>query len=598
MAIHRLKRSFTAGELSPLMDGQTENDRYKFGCRQLKNFYVRPQGPVSRREGFFFKYDLTSMIGDYDMSVNPRMIPFIFNKTQAYAVVLFYFTTGGVTTARCVFAVDDGLVEDPLSPGDPYTYEFTGVFEIENLVYKQSADILYIAQPNRKPIEFKRLAEDNWSANEISFTDIPLDWNDTDGWPEFVDFFEQRIVYASTFKRPQTLWFSKSGDFYDFGKSSPIVASDSVTLTLDSGTQNKIQWTNTSTRVLVGTMGDEWAVSGSGYEPLSFESNRTARHTNVGGEKLQSLMIGNVTLFLEKHGRRVNQFVFDFNADAYDTVDLSVLAPHLTDENSLVNWTYQQSPHGIIWAVRDDGDVIAMTFKREHKVAGWHHHDTDGKFLDLCSVPGQREDDLWAVVERTIGGEAKWYLEKKAPEFRTGDVKDSYFLDSMLVYDGAPAGTITGLGHLEGKTVSVLADGAVLSDRTVTSGQIVIEKESSRVVVGLPYESILEPVLLDSALTDGTTLGRVSRVTDLVLRLYKSLLFEYGKYNDYGELELEERPFRYPSDTTGEQVPLFTGDIEVAFQEGYTNDVRVILRQRRPLPLTVLYAVDVVEVYD
>lgn len=598
MAIHRLKRSFTAGELSPLMDGQTENDRYRFGCRQLKNMYVRPQGPVSRREGLLFKYDITTLIGTYGMTVPPRLIPFVFDENQAYAIVMFYYKTGGTTTTRCVFAVDDGLVEDPVSPGDPYIFEFTGTFELEKIVYKQSADIIFIAQPNRKPIEFKRLAADNWSANEIVFTDMPTDWNATDGWPEFVDFFEQRILYASTWKRPQTLWFSKSGDFYGFGKSTPIVASDAVTLTMDSGTQNKIRWTNTSTRVLVGTLGDEWAVSGSGYEPLSFQSNRTARHTNVGAEKLQALMIGNVTIFLERHGRKVNQFVFDFNADAYDTVDLSVLAPHLTDNNRVVNWTYHQSPHGIIWAVRDDGDAIAMTFKREHKVAGWHHHDTDGKFLDFCAIPGQGDDDLWALVERTIGGNRKWYLEKKAPEFKSDDVRDSYFLDSMVVYNGAAAQTITGLSHLEGKAVSVLADGAVLTERVVTSGQIVIEVPATRVVVGLPYESIAEPILLDNPLKDGTSLNRIARITDVSLRIYRSLLFEYGRYNDYGELVMEEKPFRYPSDNTGQQVPLFTGNIDVSFQEGYDSDARFVLRQSKPLPLTLLYVVDTVEVYD
>jgi hypothetical protein len=396
--------------------------------------------------------------------------------------------------------------------------------------------------------------------------------------------------------RPQTLWFSKSGDFYDFGTSTPIVASDAVTLTMDSGTQNKIQWTSTAKQLLVGTIGDEWAISGSGYEPLSFSSNRTARHTNVGSEKLEALMIGPVTLFLELHGRRVNQFVFDFNADSYDAVDLSVLSPHLTDEYSIIGWTYQQTPKGVIWCVREDGKLIAFTYKREHKVTGWHVHDTDGSFLTICSIPGDREDDLFAVVERTIDEVDKWYIEIKQPEFKSDSVLDCYFLDSHLVYDGTAVTTIDGLDHLEGKTVSVLADGGVLADKVVTSGEITLEVAASKVVVGLPYESIVEPVLPDMSLDDGSTYGRTARITKADILVYRSLLFEYGRYGD-DDWDFEEEPFRYPGDTTGEQVPLFTGVKEVDFLEGYNQHPRLAIRQRKPLPLTVLAIVDHLEVY-
>jgi hypothetical protein len=593
MAIHRLKRGFTAGEISPLMMAQVENDRYKTGCRQLKNMVIHPQGPTSRREGFLFLYDLTTLltsglVGD----TIPRFVPFIFSRTQRY--VLAFYPFGSVV--RVAFVTRAGLVEDPDSPGDPYIYEFTGVFDIDNFKYAQSADILYIVQSGRTPIEFKRLAHDEWSANEIVFTSMPSDWNSTDGFPEFVDFFEQRMVYASTTERPQTLWFSKSGDFYDFGVSSPIVASDAVTLTMDSGTQNKIQWTSTGKQLLVGTLGDEWAISGSGYEPLSFTSNRTARHTNIGGERLEAMMIGPATIFLELHGRRVNQFVFDFNADSYDAVDLSVLAPHLTDEYSVTRWTYQQTPMGVIWCVREDGQMISFTYKREHKVTGWHIHDTEGLFLDVCSIPGDREDDVFVLVEREVEGVKKWYIEVKQPEFKSDDAVDSYFLDSHLIYDGTAVDTISGLDHLEGMTVSVLADGGVLADKVVASGAISLEVSASKVIVGLAYESIVEPVLPDMQLVDGSTYGRVVRITKADILLYRSLLFEYGKFSD-GEWKFEEEPFRYPVDITGVQVPLFTGVKEVDFFEGYGQYPRLAVRQRKPLPMTVIAIVDHMEVY-
>jgi len=598
MGTHRLKRNFTGGELSDILLGQIENDRYKYGCRRLKNMIVRPQGPVSRREGFQFIYDLTSLIGTYGMAVKPRIIPFEYDKDNAYSLVFFYSTNTSVTTTRVVFATGTGLVEDPTSPGDPYIYEFTGTFELEKMVCKQSADILFIVQPNRVPIEFKRLDHDEWSANEISFTSMPSDWNATDGYPQFVDFYEQRMVFASTLERPQTVWFSKSGDFFNFGVSSPIVASDAVTLTMDSGTQNKIRWTNTTKQLLLGTLGDEWSIAGSGYEPLSFSSNRTSRHTNVGSEKINALMINNVTLFIEKHGRRVNQFVFDFNSDTYDTVDLSVLAPHMTDNNSIISWAYQQSPYGIVWCIRDDGAMIALTFKREHKVAGWHFHETDGKFLTVGCTPGSREDDIWVVVERTIDDNVVWYIEKKAPEYKSDSILDAYFLDSHIVYDGASATTITGLEHLEGETVSILANGGVMADRVVELGAITLDYAVEKAVIGFKYESILEPTLLDINMIDGTRIGRVQRITKVDAYIYKSILFEYGRYDDSGNtIVTEELPFMYPSNITGQQIPLFTGNKEFDFPEGYDPETRLLVRQIKPLPLTVIMLTDTVETY-
>lgn len=563
---------------------------------------VRPQGPVSRREGFLFIYDITSLIGVDDMSINPRMISFEFDKDNTYAIVLFYYSAlveGVITrTARAVFGTGEGLVEDPDSPGNPYTYEFTGIFEIESIVFKQSADIIYIAQPNRTPIEFKRLAHDEWSANEAVLADAPLDWGEETGYPQFVDFYEQRICYASTWERPQTIWFSKSGDFYDFGKTEvETIASDAVTLTLDSGTQNKIRWTSTSKQILVGTAGDEWAISGSGYEPLSFASNRTARHTNVGSEKMPAIMIGNVTLFIQKHGRKVNQFIFDFNADSYDAIDLSVLAPHLTENNSIVSWAYQQEPYGIVWCVLDNGEMIAITFKREHKVAGWHVHDTQGKFLEVCCVPGNREDDVWAIVERTVGVTKKWYLEKKSPEFKSNSVLDCVFLDSCGIYEGIAADIISVGSHLEGMEVEILADGGVVVNKTVIEGIIRLDTPASKVVYGLPYVSDVEPTLLDLVMDNGTSLGRMLRVTWVDVMLYKSLLFEYGTYEGDELRVVEELPFLFPHDPTGRQIPLFTGLKQFDFPEGYDPQTRILVRQRRPLPLTLIAMIDTVEVY-
>lgn len=667
MSIRRLKSNFTSGELSPLMDARVDNDRFKNGCKRLKNMHVKVQGPAVRRSGFQFIYDLSSL--GLDSSIRPRMIPFVFDELNTYQLIFFKHISG---LYRVVFATGTGLVEDPDAPGTPYTFEFTGVMDIAEMHYAQSADILFITQPLRMPIEFKRLAHDEWEANEVTVTTPPFvinktaitigssaktgtvtltasatlftaayvgqkiklnagivlistftsgtevvgtvttelseitataqwyaqEWSAAFGFPRFVGFFEQRLFYASNTTRPQTIWFSKSGDYSDFGISSPIVASDGATFTLDSGLQNKMQWVVSARELIIGTLGDEWAVSGSGYEPLSFASIKAGRHTNHGGEDLNPLMIGPVILFLERLGRTINQLVYDYNSDSYSTVDVSVLAPHLTDESTIVAWDYQQTPNGIVWAVREDGNLLGLTFKREHNVTGWHEHDTQGRFIDVSCIPGTKEDDVWVLVEREIGENTFMYLEKKAEEFQSIDVDGAYFLDSFLVYEGALASQLSGMGHLEGKRVDVLGSGFVFSNLLVTGGEVTLTVPVTKAVVGLSYESEVVPKMNEFDISTGSTFSRMRRTDHLDIMLYKSLGLEIGRYEDGEEVGLEEVPFRVPGDPVESPVALFSGIKRVAFNAGHDRVSDIFIRQTQPLPLTVICIVDEVDIKD
>jgi len=600
VAIHRLKRNFTAGELSPLLSARINNERFKNGCVTLLNMLVKPQGPVTRRPGLGFIYDLTSLLDGHFPDEKPRMVPFEFNEVESYALVFYRYSADEITwTTRFVVGYGDGLVADDVNPTEPFVYEIAGDFDIDTFAYSQSGDILYIAQSGRIVLEVKRVTRNSWTVTEMAIIDQPSDWNATDGFPEIVSFYEQRIVFGANQSRPQTLWFSKSGDFYDFGKATPDpLASDSIVLTLDSGTLNKIRWMSSARNLLVGTLGDEWSIFGGSYEPLSYKNPRAIRHTNNGSQSLKPLMIGQVTIFLERFGTTVNQFVFDYNSDAYDVVDLSVLAPHLTEVNTITEWGYQQTPGGVIWCVRDDGNMIALTFKREHKVTGWHRHDTQGKFMTMASVPGSVQDDVWAVIERDISGVRKWYIEKMKPEFRGDDLTEAYFCDSHISAEFEEAvSEVSGLAHLEGMKVTALADGAVVPDQVVTQGKIQLQMPAKKIVVGLHYESIVEPTMGDVPMKDGTILGRIQRVTKLDIILVNSLGFEYGTiHSEDGEF-MEEEPFRKPGDLTGQSVPIFSGTKEVDFMEGYDEMTRVLVRQKQPLPLTVVGLVDTFEAY-
>ena len=399
---------------------------------------------------------------------------------------------------------------------------------------------------------------------------------------------------------------SKAGDFHDFGAEATPGEADAVTFTLDSGTQNKIMWLQAVKALNVGTLGNEWTVSGGANNSVTPTNVLSLRQTDNGSERIKPLMVGLTTLFVERFARNINEFVYDYNMDSFKTSDVTILAPHLTEQSPIRNWDYQQVPDSIIWCTRDDGRLLALTYQREHKVVGWHWHETNGLFIDVATLPSveDREDELWVAVERSVQldpedpetVEPRWYIEKKSPQFKGTTSQEGRFLDSHLVYDGEATNILTGLEHLEGRNVSVLADGAVHPDVQVVGGQITLQYETSHAVVGLAFESEVRPHLPEIPTEEGTSMTRVQKISSLAISLYRSLGMEIGvDHSEDGE-RIEEQPFRRPTDLTGRAVPLYTGVYPMTFMEGFDRKSEYFIRQRQPLPLTVLSIVDEIEV--
>jgi hypothetical protein len=689
MPFFRLKHSFTAGELSPLMNDRIDFERYRNGCKVLQNMFCATQGPAVRRPGFKFVYDIGTL-GQDPARPQTRLIPFVFSELQAYAMLFFYATDG---TCKVVFATTnqdgtDGLVvstgiqceydtesvRDYTGTGD-YTFNYppgstvtankvwhvaadgtrtdlveatdytiaydnpNGVatvsvtngtitggalyceltvqvpaipalqvvsltmpdgFDLETFDWAQSGDEMYIAQSELQPLIIQRHDHECWQLVQVTFQNQPDDWSDEYGWPERVTFHQQRLCFAANKIRRQTVWLSKAGDYSDFGINSPLLDSDAVTFTIASGKQNRIQWITSSKSLHIGTLGDEWTVSGNDQSALTPTNILSQRQTNSGSETNKPLMIGITTMFIEQHGRVINEFVYDYTYDSYKTSDMAILSPHLTEFEKVVDWTFQRTPDSIIWSVRGDGVLLGITYQRQHKVVGWHRHDTQGKFETITSIPGiTREDDVWVVVNRTIDGVEKRYLEKLADWFKSDVPDDGRFLDSHSIYQGPPATTISGLTHLANTEVDILADGTVHPPKRVDSlGRLILNNQYSHVVIGLPYVSEVRPHLADADIRDGTSRGRTQRITNVSIDLYRSLGMYVGRWDrEDGEFE-EEIPFRVPGDLLGHAVPLFTGWYKLAFPEGFDEEAEYFIRQKQPLPLTVRGVVDEVEVYD
>jgi len=612
MAIYRLKHTFTAGELSPLMGARLDFDRYKAGCIRLRNMVVLTQGPVTRRPGTRFIYNLTDLGAD-PADPEIKLVPFVFNEDQSYILVLFKAVDG---TKKVVFASGEGLVVYPDPPptdcpdgtpidpppvaGDIVVLDLPDDWAIEDCDHVQSSDWVIFAQSVLPPHTLKRHDHYCWELVEETYSHQPPDWSDENGWPERVTFHQQRLVFGANFLRPKTVWMSKAGDFSSFEHDEANLTDDmAITFTLDSDTQNRIQWLLSAKALMIGTQGDEWTVVGATISALTPSNVLAQRQTNVGSKRQRPTLINNTVMFLERHGRSLNEFVYDYTFDGYKISDMSVLAPHLTEKYSLIDWTYQQQPHSIVWGVREDGILLGLTYQRQHKVVGWHWHDTDGEFLKCATIPGEtREDDTWFVVRRTIDDKQYLYLEKLDDFFSGDTTEEGKFLDSYAVYDGAPTSVIMGADHLNGKVVHILADGTVHPPVLVVGGKVDLNAEYSHVVIGLPFESEVRPYLQDIPTQKGTSFGREQRIVALDLDFYKSSGVYIGRWDSEDGEQVEEIAFRVPSDLTGAAVPLFTGIYEWSFQEGYDQSAVYFIRQIQPLPLTVRGVVDIIDINE
>ena len=427
-------------------------------------------------------------------------------------------------------------------------------------------------------------------------TDFALgSFSDTTGHPSCVTFFEQRLVFAATLSQPQTLFFSVSGDYenMDDNYHGTVADDDAIIYTIASNQVNAIRFMTATRTLIIGTAGGEFAVSGGGTDIAITPTNiLIKKQSNNGAANVDALAVGNATLFLQRAKRKLRELAYNFDVDGYLAPDLTILAEHIS-EGGFKQLSYQQEPNQIIWCVRNDGQLIGLTYQREQEVVAWHRHIFGGAFSSgnavcesVATIPTDNSEyQTWVIVKRTINGATKRYIEYiHNLNFDETDDTSFNFLDSQLSYDGSPVTILSGLSHLEGQTVSILADGATHPDKVVSSGEITLNRSASKVKVGLGFTSLLQTMRLDAGSQNGTSQSKTKRIYEITIRLYESLGVEVGPDLN----NMERIPFRSSANLMNSGVGVFTGDKEVEFRGNYETDGFIFVRQDQPLPLTIL----------
>jgi len=540
-------------------------------------------------------------------------------------------------------------------------------------------------------------ATDEWSLGAFS---------ETTGFPGAICFYEERLVYAGTLSQPQTVFFSESGGFDQFNTGADD--GDAMVFTLASSQVNVIRALVPSRTLIVLTTGAEFSAgSGSNLDPITPTNIQIKRQTTHGTANVSPVTAGSAVLFLQRAKRKIRELQFNFDVDGFIAPDMTILSEHVS-EGGFIELALQQEPDNIIFAVRADGQLCGMTYRREEQVVAWHRHivagvsgaatitvtdfaniptgttlkltKSDGTLVTFTSeaagssspssslgfrpnadnnttadniqaainahadftvanpaanvvtvtetaragtgflsiessdttrlattnqanalvesvavLPGDLdEDEVYVVVQRTINGATKRYIERLSDiDFGTS-ASDAFYVDSGLTYSGSAATTISGLTHLEGENVTILADGAAHPNKTVSSGAVTLDRSATKAHIGLGYTSLLKTMRIEGGSAQGVSQGAIKRIHDIVVRLFRTVGAKVGSSATNNDLI----PFRSSADEMGQALDLFTGDKTIEFPNGYDTDAQVFVKQDQPLPMSVLGIYARLEVFD
>jgi len=629
--IRETKTTFTAGEVSRELLGRGDLRAYENGALALRNVFINPTGGVTRRAGLGY---IDTAPGD------GKLIAFEFNSEQTSLLVI---------TDEQIDIYTGGVKEASISA--PWT-----AAQIDQLAWTQSADTLLLTHPDVSPKKLVRSANASWSLNDWVFfikdniksqpyykfaasnvtltpsatsgsitltasegvftlahegtrlrvagkevevtdydsptvirvsvleelpnTDPTIDWFEqafsaARGYPVTVACHQDRLVIGGSRDLPNRLWFSKSGDLFNFDLGEGL-DDESIEFSILSDQVNAIRGIFSGRHLQVFTSGAEWQVTG---DPLTPSSVQIRRQTRIGSRIDRYVPPTNVdgaTLFIARNKQEVQEFLYTDLEQAYKSSDLALLSKSVIIDP--IDMDYD-SKRRLLFLVRSDGKFAALTVFRAESVAAWTLHNTLGQVKSVAVVG----DDVFMLVER--GG-----------AFLVEQLDDALNLDSALTGEiASPATQWSGLDHLNGESVSIVADGEVKQNQIVTSGQITLDEPAKAIQIGLPYTHIIEPLPPSELGAAGG--GRRIRLVEGLFRLQdtQSLRLDVGRgLHDIALRQLGEDPI------LDSAPPSVSGDIRVRALGWQPDGTRALWRieQDVPLAFTLLSVTTEIKVND
>ncbi|MBP2313372.1 hypothetical protein [Azospirillum soli] len=618
--VRQVKTNFTAGEIARRLLGRGDLRAYDNGALSLRNLFIHPTGGVTRRSGLAFVDEARG---------NGRLVAFEFNSEQTY---LLAFSEGKIDVYE-----DDGRVA---TVDAPWT-----AAQLTQITWTQSADTLLVCHPDVTPRKLTRSGATAWSLSDWSYvtedervrmpfyrfgdpevtltpsgttgaitvtasaavfdqrhdgcririqgkqllvtgvvsatqvnatvkealpnTNATVNWDEQAfsplrGWPVSAAFHQDRLVIGGSRDLPNRLWLSRSADLWNFdlgtGKDD-----EAIEFGILSDQVNAVRAVFSGRHLQVFTSGAEYMVSGDPLTPQNIQVNRQTRIGSPVDRAIPPRDVDGATLFVSRNGKEIREFLYTDTEAAYQANDLALLARHLVA--SPRDQDYDQSRR-LLFVVMGDGSLGALTVYRMEQVTAWTRLETDGAVRSVAVVG----DEVYALVDRA----GTWTIER---------FDDSLNLDSALVGDHDTATAVwSGLDHLEGRSVAVVADGVVRPNVTVQAGKITLNPPAKRVEAGLSYTHLVEP--LPASLLGQTGGADVVRLVAVTFRLEDTAALRADLGRGLQDLPLH----RAGPQPAGGVPPRVSGDRKLRAL-GWRRDIdRPLWRiqQDAPLPFTLL----------
>ncbi len=747
---------FSAGELSPKVYGRHDLAAYYKGGRRVENFITQTTGPCHYRTGtvfagrtrdnlaaFLYTFEFTESVS-FVLEFTNLKVRFYRNNgpvrhtaqnitgiTQANPAVVTYsgsdtyangdrvwidgvvgmtqvngfefevanvnagantFELSGINSTAYTAYSSGGTVEEIVEVTTPFTT--ADLFELK---FAQQGAIMYIAHPSYNPQTLTYTSATSWAMANHSPTGLTLS---SGNYPGAVGFYEQRLVYAGSNNSPNTLWFSKPANPGDFTVGTDV--DDGIAYTI-AGPANKIVWLRGTNKFLgVGAFGDVYQVTG-GIDNVVTPTSISIRPTNsYGTANINPIGKGAQIFFPQSNNLIVRSFEFDFQQDSYIPVDRNTIADHITN-SGLTQIAFQEGRPNILWATKNDGELIGMTVEDLEAISGWHRHETDGDFTSITVLPRSLNyDQLWVCAKRNVDGTDYYFIEylsdiaeiPQRDDYITDDEEADYeqyrnllfeaqkqyiHVDSSLSYYGddnavtmtpgattgasvtftaggaffdasmvdreiwrksvtgletgravitgytntttvtceiledfdsisaIPAGewylttdSVSGLDHMEGKTVAICVDGGQHPERDVTDGAISLDRQASVIHIGLGFTGYLESMDLEGGGVTGPAQTKRKNMHAVGVRFLNTLYAKFGtSYYKLREIEMRTAAMRMdrpPELFTGDVKEIYANDSLDSRDGGWSRSKRVIVSQDQPFPCNVQLVVPYITV--
>lgn len=417
-----------------------------------------------------------------------------------------------------------------------------------------------------------------------------LPFGSTNNYPGAVSYFQQRRDFAGTLNKPQSIWMTRTGTESNLSQSIPSHDQDAIIFKIAAREANTIRHIVPLTSLVLLTSAAEYRITSINSDALTPTSVSVTPQSYVGASNVQPVIVNNNLIFAAERGGHLRELAYAWQFSGYVTGDLSLRAPHLFDNYTILDMAYAKCPYPIVWVVSSTGSLIGLTYVPEQQIGAFHHHDTatyndTSAFESVCVVPEGVEDAVYVVVNRTIQGNMKRYIERFGSQFFTSLAK-CFFVDCGVSYNGAPITTVSsGLAHLNGEIVSILADGAVQPQQTVVAGGLptALAVAASDIQIGLPITADIQTLPLALQI-EAFSMGKMKNVNKVFLRVVNSS----GIFAGPSLTKLTGYNQRSSSTTYDSPPAVRTEEIPLVITPSWGTDGSVYIRQSDPLPLILV----------